>query len=103
MWNNKAAIESLKQNIAKILNRFSDENLVEFKDFDAELFNDEINFELDDSDRLEHAFAVHMKASHVSSFTQVIAMTMLAEGSSGKTFKQIVIIYTNNVGYRCLF
>lgn len=84
MWTSKASAESLKRSTEKILNRFSAENLHEFKDHNAEMLNEEINFELEDPDRMERAALVHMKVSRVSSFTQIIAMTMLAEGSSGR-------------------
>lgn len=84
MWYNKSLIDSLKKKIDQIANRFSTENLKEFKDLDAELFNDELNFELEDPDRLEFAMMVHMSVTHISSITQVIAMTILAEGGKGR-------------------
>lgn len=83
MWNSKKIVEELKHKIDKILNRFSNHNLNEFKDLNAEKFNAVINMEFDDPTQLEHAVGVHAKVSHVSSFTQVIAMTILAEENLG--------------------
>lgn len=78
-------VQSLKAKMEKIVNRFSQVNLKQFKAHDAELLHADINFELDDPDRLENAVLVHMKATHGSSFSQIIAMTMLAEGSLDPT------------------
>lgn len=86
MWTNKATVELLKRKIEKIIHRFSKENLNDFKGEDAEMFNEDVNFELDDPDRLGDAIYTHMKVSHVSSFSQIIAITMLAEGGSGILF-----------------
>lgn len=86
MWTNKTDVESLKRKMGNIINRFNKENLEEFKVHDAEMLNNEINFEFDDSNRLVHALEPHLRTTHASSFTQVIAMTLLAEGSSGKGY-----------------
>lgn len=65
------------------MDRFSTENLKEFKNHDAALFNAEINFEIDDPDRLEEAFYVHSNSSMVSTITQLICMIILSEGAKG--------------------
>lgn len=97
MWTNKAAIESLKRKMEKVLNRFSKENLINFKDHDAKMFNDEINLEIEDPNRLELSAFVHTKTSQVSSFSQVIAMTMLAEGSAGMIASLLILDVKLNI------
>lgn len=84
MWVIKSNLNKLERFIEGYTNRFGEANLKkEFKDHDAELFNAEINFEVDDPDRLEEAMIIHLQASNSSTFTQIIAISMLAEGSNG--------------------
>lgn len=83
IWNNKANLTRLTKFIASYVGRFSTENLKEFKNHDAALFNAEINFEVDDIDRLEEVLFIHTRASMVSSTTQLISMIILAEGAKG--------------------
>lgn len=71
------------------MDRFSPENLKEFKNHDAALFNAEINFEIDDPDRLEEAFHIHSNTSMVSTLTQLISMIILSEGAKGITSSKI--------------
>lgn len=80
---NKAYLATLTKFIAGYVNRFSPENLIEFKNHDAALFNAEINFEVEDPDRLEEAFFIHSNTSMVSTITQLISMVILSEGAKG--------------------
>lgn len=64
--------------------RYSTENLAEFKDYTAEAFHRVLTFELDDEDHLALIFGTHGNLSMVSVFYQLISMLFLAEGAQGK-------------------
>lgn len=82
IWTNKAKLKIAESfNIFK--NRFSKENLSEFKDYTASQFNSLIEFEVDDEDRLGLLFLAHGSISMVSVFYQLISMLVLAEGATG--------------------
>lgn len=65
------------------MDRFSSENLKEFKNHDASRFNAEINFEIDDQNRLVKAIYIHFHTSGVSTALQLTAMVILSEGAKG--------------------
>lgn len=63
--------------------RFSKQNLLELKDYTPRQFNDLIEFEMDDEDRLGLLFSTHANISMVSVFYQLISMLFLSEGAKG--------------------
>lgn len=69
--------------MAGYVNRFSPENVIEFKNHDAKQFNAEINFEIDDRNRLLKAFYIHFHTSGVSTALQLTTMLILSEGAKG--------------------
>lgn len=65
-------------------NRYSPENLYEFKNHNAQLFAAQIDFDLDDEDRFEAFVRTHNYTSMTSTFCQLITLIVLLENNSGK-------------------
>lgn len=82
-WLNGAVVDRLAGFMDMYRGRFSDENLRKhFADYDAKQFAAEIEFELLDPDRLEEAFSNHTHATVVSTFSQLFAGVVMAEGAT---------------------
>lgn len=62
---------------------------MEFKDYTASQFNNLIEFEIGDEDRLGLIFMTHGSITMVSVFYQLISMLILAEGATGKTYTHL--------------
>lgn len=73
-----------------IKDRYSKHNISEFHGNTASQFHSFIEFEIDDEDRLGLIFSKHGKISMVSVFYQLISMLILAEGTTGKIYFQLV-------------
>lgn len=65
-----------------VYNRYSPDGLKDYRD--AELFNSEIDFELNDIDRYPAILSTHFNTSKVSTVYQMLALVLLTEGSAGK-------------------
>lgn len=86
VWSNQAAVTASQRLSDMIKDRYSPANLDKhFADHDAGQMAGEIAFELDDVDRMQEAFAMHTLTSRVSTISQLIAMSTLAEGGSDLT------------------
>lgn len=86
VWCNKAVVAKSKRMSEMISGRYSPANLEKhFGEYDALQFAGEIAFELDDVDRLEAALKTHSCTSQVSTISQLLAMSTLAEGSAQLT------------------
>lgn len=83
LWRNKSSVKKLAKFMKIYANRYSSENLHEFKNHDAALFASQIDFDLDDEDRFDAAVKTHNHTSMVSTFYQVITLVVLVESSSG--------------------
>lgn len=83
LWYNKTIVEQLERFMGKLAGRFSDATKLqrEFDGFNADQFAAEIDFELDDVDRMETALNTHSKVTKVSTFSQIITLLVLAEGA----------------------
>ncbi|KAG4076423.1 hypothetical protein HA402_005866 [Bradysia odoriphaga] len=85
IWKNKNTLQIVKNFGASSKDRYSKQNLSEFKDYTAEAFNRVIEFEIDDEDHLGLIFGTHGSLSMVSVFYQLISMLFLAEGAEELT------------------
>lgn len=65
-----------------VYNRYSPEGVKDFHD--AETFNEEIEFELNDIDRYPSILSTHFNTSKISTVYQMLSLILLTEGSAGQ-------------------
>lgn len=83
MWSNKGRLKKLEKFMKIYKNRYSPENLIEFKNHNAQLFASQIDFDLDDEDRFESFVETHNHTSMISTFSQLILLIVLVENNTG--------------------